>query len=57
MKEYYNKNKQRGIIRVQNNCLEKLKTALALTKEINRNKIIFKSLGASGLLNKAVSYL
>ena len=57
MKDNYNETKQKGIIKVNNNCLDKLKTALALTKEINRNKIIFKSLGASGVLNKAVSYL
>jgi ribonuclease P/MRP protein subunit POP5 len=55
MKEHYNN--QKGIIKVNNNYLDKLKTALALTKEINKNKIIFKSLGASGVLNKAVSYL
>ncbi len=54
MKDNYNETSQKGIIKVNTNYLDKLKTALALTKEINRNKIIFKSLGASGILNKAV---
>jgi len=44
---------QRGIIRVGNKQVDELKAALTLIKSINNQDIIIKSIGVSGILNKA----
>jgi len=49
----WNPKKQKGIIKVNNNYLDKLKTALALIKSFKRQQIIVKSVGVSGMINKA----
>ena len=51
--EKFNKEKQKGLIKVNNKYLNELKASLALIKMINNKKIIVKSLGVSGMLTKA----
>ncbi len=45
---------QRGVIRVNNLSVDKLKTALSLIEKINNQRVLMRSLGVSGILNKAV---
>ena len=42
----------KGILRINNKYLDKVKSALLLTKEINKKKVIIKSTKASGILKK-----
>lgn len=51
--EKWNSEMQRGIIRVNNNYLNDLKDLLPLIKNINSNDIMIKSIGVSGILNRA----
>ncbi|MBU4502942.1 MAG: hypothetical protein KKA79_10185 [Nanoarchaeota archaeon] len=45
----------RGIIRMQTKSLDNVKAALTLVKKIGDQKVIVKSVGVSGILNKAKS--
>ncbi|MFC1741476.1 Rpp14/Pop5 family protein [Nanoarchaeota archaeon] len=51
--EKYNQEKQRGLIRVNNKSLDKLRATLALVEQIDNQKVIVRSVGASGILKKA----
>lgn len=51
--EKWNMNLQKGIIKVNHKHVDELKSALTLIEKINNRKIIIKSLGVSGMLNKA----
>ncbi len=42
----------RGIIRISTKNVDQLKASLALIKEINGKKVIVKSLGVSGVVDK-----
>ncbi len=53
----FNKEKQRGIIKVSNKCLENLRYSMALVKKIKNSKVIIRSVGCSGILNKTRKYL
>ena len=53
----FDKEKQRGIIKVSNKCLENLRYSLALAKRIKNSKVIIRSVGCSGILNKTKKYL
>jgi RNase P/RNase MRP subunit POP5 len=53
--EKYNKNSQRGMIRVNNKSVDKLRATLALIDQINGQKVIVRSVGVSGIMNKAES--
>lgn len=44
---------QKGIIKVNNKHVDELKSALTLVEEINNKKVVVKSIGVSGMLNKA----
>ena len=44
---------QRGLIRVHHTQVNELKSALTLIEKINNKKVIIKSIGVSGILNKA----
>lgn len=46
---------QRGIVKVNHKHVDALKAALALANKISGIDIIFRSLGVSGILNKAES--
>lgn len=49
----YDSKKQRGIIKVGNRYVDKLKAALTTLDKIGRQKAIVRSVGVSGILNKA----
>ncbi|MBS1266886.1 MAG: Ribonuclease P protein component 2 [Candidatus Woesearchaeota archaeon] len=50
--------KQRGIIKIGHKSVDQIKTCLSLIKRAGRQKVIFKTVGVSGILNKAkVKYL
>ena len=53
LNDKYNKEKQKGIIKVNNKMLNNLKAALCFVKEIDNQKVIVKSVGVSGILKKA----
>lgn len=44
---------QKGIIKVNHKHVDELKSALTLIEKINNKKVIVKSIGVSGMLNKA----
>ena len=52
----YNEERQRGLIRVSHKSLDKLRASLAFVDTINGKKTIVRSVGASGILNKAARY-
>jgi len=49
----YNKEKQRGLIRVSNRSLDKLRATIALVDNIKGTKAILRSVGVSGIIKKA----
>lgn len=55
LNDKYRKNK--GLIKVGHKYVDELKTSLALIKKINNEDVIVRSLGVSGILNKAEGYL
>ncbi len=50
-------NKNKGILRTTHTSLNKIKAALILIKEINNQRVIVRSISASGMLNKAMKYV
>jgi ribonuclease P/MRP protein subunit POP5 len=53
LKDKFNKESQKGIIRVNNKMLDNLKTSLCFIKNIGKENVIIKSVGVSGILKKA----
>jgi RNase P/RNase MRP subunit POP5 len=53
MPDKYSKEHQRGLIRVSNKSLDKLRATLALVQQIDNQEVIVRSVGASGILKKA----
>jgi len=53
MADKYNAEKQRGLIRVNNKSLDKVRATLALVDQIDKQKVIVRSVGASGMIKKA----
>ena len=51
--EKWDSKKQRGILKVNNKSIDQIKTSLTLVKFIERENVIIKSLGVSGMLTKA----
>jgi ribonuclease P/MRP protein subunit POP5 len=49
----YDKESQKGIIRVSNKMVDNLRAALCFVKEIDNQKVIVRSIGVSGILRKA----
>ncbi len=54
MSAKYDAKKLSGIIRVNNDYVDKLKLCLGLIKEINSEKVLVDCIYVSGMLNKAV---
>jgi len=54
MSAKYNAEKLSGIIRVNNDYVDKLKLCLGLIKDINSEKAIINCIYVSGMLNKAI---
>ena len=46
-------NKDKGIIKVNNNHVDDARAALALVKDLNNEKAMIQTLGISGILKKA----
>jgi len=53
LNDKYNKQNQRGLIKVSNKMTDNLKAALCFVKEIDSQKVILRSVGVSGILKKA----
>jgi len=51
--ECWNPNMQRGLIRVNNKHVDELKASLSFVEKINDKDVIIKSVGVSGIINKA----
>ncbi len=51
----YNKNK--GVLRTSHTTLNSVRAALIFMKEINKQRVIVKSIKASGMLHKAAAYM
>jgi len=51
--KFWNPGLQRGIIRVSHKHVDELKAALMFIKKIDNKEVILKSVGVSGILNKA----
>lgn len=49
----FEKEKQKGIIKVNNRYVNELKSSLMMVEKINNEKAMIKSLGTSGILKKA----
>ncbi len=52
LNDKYNIERQRGLIRVNNKSLDKLRTTLALIDQIDGQNVIVRSVGASGMIKK-----
>lgn len=53
LKDKYNPMLQRGLIRVNNKQVNNLRLALALIDNIEKTKVIVRTIGVSGILKKA----
>ncbi len=53
LKDKWNKNLQRGVIRVHNKHSQELRAALSLVDEIRGQQVKVKTVGMSGILKKA----
>ncbi|MBI2208810.1 ribonuclease P protein component 2 [Candidatus Woesearchaeota archaeon] len=51
--DQFNKEKQRGLLRVSNKHLDNLRASLIFADKIDNNDVIIRSVGASGILKKA----
>lgn len=57
IKEKFNPEKQRFVIKINHKFIDELKAALTLSKKIKNTPVIIKSVITSGTLKKASSYL
>jgi len=53
LKERYNAQKKRALVRVNHKHLDTLKASLCFINDINGKKAVVRSIGASGILKKA----
>lgn len=53
LSDKWNEKKQKGILKVNNKYVEKVRMALSLVNEIEKNKVSINTVGVSGTLNKA----
>lgn len=53
MDEKWDSTRQRGMISIGHQDVEKLKAALALIESVQNQRVIVRSLGVSGILRKA----
>ncbi|MFP4112198.1 MAG: Rpp14/Pop5 family protein [Candidatus Woesearchaeota archaeon] len=49
----FNRKLNRGIVRVENNHIDNLRSSLALVEKIDEDPVIVRSVGVSGILKKA----
>ncbi len=55
LNDKYDTRTQRGVVRVSHTSVDELKCALALTQSVDREAVIIRSVGVSGILKKALS--
>ena len=55
LKEKWNSESQKGIIRVNHKYVDHLRASLALVDDINDEDVIVRSMGVSGILKKATN--
>lgn len=55
LEDKYNKDKQKGIIRVSHKYVNELRASLALIQKMDNQAVIVRSIGLSGILKKAVN--
>ncbi len=48
---------QKGVLKVNHRYLDKVKAGFCLINDIDGNKVIVRSLGASGMINKMKNYV
>jgi len=53
LKDCWNQEKQKGVIKINHKFIDEIKMSLALIKNINNTKAIVDCIGVSGILNKA----
>jgi RNase P/RNase MRP subunit POP5 len=53
----YNPEKQRGILRVNRKFVDCLRTCFAMTKSINNQGVMIKSIKTSGMIDKVKKYI
>ncbi len=51
----FNYVKQRGMIKVGHKSVDQVKACLSLIQKVGRQKVIFRSVGVSGIIKKAES--
>jgi ribonuclease P/MRP protein subunit POP5 len=49
----WNQAKQRGILKINNKYVDKIKAVFTTVTEVEKQKVILRSIGVSGILNKA----
>jgi RNase P/RNase MRP subunit POP5 len=57
MPKMWNAEKQRGMVRIQRKYVDPIRASLCLVKKIGRQNAIMRSVGISGMINKATVYL
>jgi len=55
LKNKYNPNLQRGLIRINNKEVDNIRAAITLVKKIDNKEVIVRSIGVSGILKKAIN--
>ncbi len=53
LEDKYNKKRQRGLIRVNHKSMDRLRATLTMIDQIDGQKVLVRSVGASGILKKA----
>lgn len=57
LSDKFNKDKQKGLIKVNHKHVDLLKAALCTIKQVNKVDVIVRSIGVSGILKKTSKYL
>lgn len=53
LSDKWDEKKQKGILKINNRYIDKIKAVFTMITNIEREKIIIRSIGLSGILNKA----
>ncbi len=53
LSDKFNKKNQRGLIRVNHRSLDRLRATITLIRQVEGQDVIFRSVGASGIIKKA----
>ena len=53
----YDSKKQRGVFKVNHKFVDYIRSCFVMIKELNNKKVLIRTLGVSGMVNKAKEYL